>query len=137
MNRLPPIAFVLATAAVVWSVAVVAAVYWLPVYSSSVPTLSCHSGTCAVTGSSRTLVGVNGDRVLAIVGVLVAMAVVGWIGLHFRCKRGSRLGLGLGWAAAAPATVLAFISFGLSVFVLPLSLMMLFAAAKTPSPRAT
>jgi hypothetical protein len=126
-RRLP---VVLATGAVAWSVALIGVAYLLPVYATE----SCGgSGGC--TSGGATLVDVNGTYVVRLISVLVACTVIAWIGLHFRCAYGSRLGTVVAWAAAALMTGFSVISFGLGFFTLPMAGMMLAAAALTPTPR--
>jgi hypothetical protein len=66
------------------------------------------------------------------VGILVAVAALGWLGLHRYCASGSRLGLIVGWAAAFRITGFSLISFGLGILTLPMAIMMIVAAAMTP-----
>lgn len=138
MRRLP-LPFVLSTAAVVWSAALVAVAYLAPAYSVESETGSCSpAGHCTsqTAQTSATLVEMNGDGVLVIIGVLIAVAALGWLGLHSYCGRGSRLGLIVGWAAAIAITGVSLISFGLWIFTLPMAIMMIAAAATTPGRRA-
>jgi hypothetical protein len=134
MRRLP-LAFVLSTAAVAWSAALVALAYLAPVYSGASETATCTAGgqcTSQTVHTSATLVETNGDVVLVIVGILVAVAALGWLGLHRYCASGSRLGLIVGWAAAFRITGFSLISFGLGILTLPMAIMMIVAAAMTP-----
>lgn len=139
MRRLP-LPFVLSTASVVWSAALVALAYLAPVYSGESETGTCTAGghcTSQTVHTSATLVDTNGDVVLVIVGILVAVAALGWLGLHRYCASGSRLGLIAGWAAAIAAAGFSLISFGMGTLTLPMAIMMIVAAAMTPRRRAT
>lgn len=134
MRRLPP-PFVLSTAAVVWSAALAAVAYLAPLYSVESETGSCTpAGHCTShTGqTSATLVEMNGQGVLVIMGILIVIAALGWLGLHRYCGRGNRVGLIAGWAAAIAMTAFSFISFGLWIFTLPMAIMTIVAAAMTP-----
>ena len=134
MRRLP-LPFVLSTAAVVWSAALVAVASLAPVYSGEGETGSCTPGghcTSRTAHTSATLVEVNGRSVLVIVGVLVVIAALGWLGLHAYCARRSRFGLIVGWATAIAITGFSMISFGLGILTLPMAMMMIVAAATMP-----
>jgi hypothetical protein len=138
MRRLPP-AFVLSTGAVIWSAALGAVAYLAPVYSGESDTGTCTPGghcTSQTVHTTATLVDMNGDLMLVIVGVLAGIATLGWLGLHVYCAIGSRVGLIVGWAAAIAMTVFSLISFGLGIFTLPTAMMMIVAAAMTPRPGA-
>lgn len=136
-QRLP---FVLSTGAVLWSLALVGVAYWLPAYSGNDVETSCsQAGTrCSTTSSSTsaTLVEMNGDRVVAIIGILIALTVICWLGLHVRCATGSRVGLASGWITALAMLAFALISFGLGLFVAPMAIMMIVAAATVSGPPA-
>jgi hypothetical protein len=138
MRRLP-LPFVLSTTAVVWSAALVAVADLAPVYSVESDTGSCTAaGHCTShTGqTTATLVEMNGEGVLIIVGVLVGIAALGWLGLHLYCARGTRAGLIVGWTTAIAITGFSLISFGMGILTLPMAIMMIVAAAMTPRPGA-
>jgi len=131
-RRYLPVA--LASGAVAWSVALIAMAYLLPVYESD--SSSCNaSGNCTTSTGSATLVDVNGTHVLVVIGFLIACTVLTWIGLHFRCARGSRAGTVVGWTGASLMAAFTMISFGLGVFTFPMAGMMVAAAALTPTPQ--
>ena len=139
MRRLP-LPFVLSTAAVAWSAALVAVAYLAPVYSGESDTSRCTAGGgCAsqTAHTTATLVEMNGDVVLVIIAVLAGIAALGWLGLHRYCASGSRLGLIAGWAAAIAVAGFSLISFGMGILTLPMAIMMIVAAAMTPRRRAT
>jgi len=139
MRRLP-LPFVLSTGAVIWGMALAAVVYLAPVYSVESETGSCAPGghcTSQTARTTATLVEMNGGGVLVITGILIAVAVLGWLGLHRSCAIGSRLGLIVGWAAALATTAFSLISFGTGILILPMAIMMVVAAATTPRPGAT
>ena len=134
MRRLP-LPFVLSTAAVAWSAAVVAVAYLAPLYSVESDTGSCTSGghcTSHAEHTTATLVEMNGEWVLVIIGVLVAIAALGWLGLHLYCARGTRVGLIVGWATAIAITGFSVIAIGMGILTLPMAIMMIVAAAMTP-----
>ena len=58
-------------------------------------------------------------------------------GLHRYCARETRAGLVVGWAAAIAITVFSLISFGMGTLTLPMAVLMIVAAARTPRPGAT
>jgi amino acid transporter len=129
--------FILSTAAVIWSVALLGVAYVAPVYATTSTDMTCNSaGHCTgrLSKGGLTLVDVNGTGVLYLLGVLIALTVACWLGLHFRCSRGSVLGLFVGWLAAGLMALLGMVSFGLFALILPMALMMILAAVKTPSP---
>jgi hypothetical protein len=131
----PRLPVVLVTAAVGWSLALMAAMIWAPLYSAD--SSSCDSaGHCSSSSGGATMVQVNGARsVLAISVFLIACAVLAWVGLHFRCARGSRTGTIVAWAAVVLVLGFSAISFGFGLFTLPMAAMMAFAAARTPAGR--
>jgi len=134
MRRLP-LPFVLSTAAVIWSAALVAVAYLAPVYSGESATSTCtSSGHCTsrTAHTTATLVEMNGGRVLVIVGILTVVAALGWLGLHLYCARGTRVCLIVGWATAIAITGFSLISFGMGILTLPMAMMMIVAAAMTP-----
>ena len=138
--RRPPLPFVLSTGAVIWSAALVAVAYLAPVYSGESESSTCTAAghcTSRTVHTSATLVATNGEWVLVIVGILIVVAALGWLGLHLYCARGSRLGLIVGWAAAIVMGALSLISIGLWIFTLPMAMAMIVAAAMTPRPGAT
>ena len=134
MRRLP-LAFVLSTGGVVWSAALVAVAYLAPVYSGESDMSSCTSrGHCTshTVHTTATLVDTNGGRVLVIVGIVIVVAALGWLGLHVYCARGSRVGQIVGWTAAMAITGFSLASFGMGILTLPMAMMMIVAAAMTP-----
>ena len=138
MRRLP-LPFVLSTGAVLWSVALVGLAYVLPVYSVESDTGSCTAGghcTSTTATSGATLVDMNGDGVLVVIGILAGIALVGWLGLHLYCALGSRAGRVAGSCAAILMAGFTMISFGLWIFTLPTALRMIAAAATTVGPGA-
>ena len=125
--------FVLSTAAVVWSAALVAVAYLAPAYSVESETGSCTAAghcTSQTAHTTATLVEMNGQGVVAVIGVIIVIAVLGWLGLHRYCARGSRLGLIVGWAAAIAVTGFSLVSFG--IYTVPMAIMMIAAAVMTP-----
>lgn len=124
---------VLATGAVAWSVALIPAAFWLPVYS--VDSSSGASGLAEdVSGAgSATLVGVNGMGPVVIFGVLCAIAVIGWIGLHARCAHGSRVGTVVGWTCGGMVLAFSGVAFSVGLMTLPIAVLLLAAAGLTPA----
>jgi hypothetical protein len=134
MRRLP-LPFVLSTTAVIWSAALAAVAYLAPVYSVESDTGTCTpAGHCTShTGhTTATLVEMNGESVLVVVGILTVVAALGWLGLHLYCARGTRVGLIAGWATAIAITGFSVISFGMGILTLPMAIMMIVATATTP-----
>jgi hypothetical protein len=116
---------VLSTGAVAWSAALVAVACLAPVYSGESDTSRCTAGggcTSPTAHTTATLVQMNGDVVL---------------GLHRCCARETRAGLVVGWTAAIAITGFSLISFGMGTLTLPMAVLMIVAAAKTPRPGAT
>jgi hypothetical protein len=137
-QRLP---VVLATAAVVWSVGLLAVAFWAPLYSGEMSSVtfcssSAHCTTTQVPGSDATLAQVDGARLmLAITAFLIACALIAWLGLHFRSAHGSRVGTVVAWAAAIVVLAFSAISFGLGLLTWPMAGMMALAAARAPAGR--
>lgn len=122
-------AFWLTVAAFAWSVALVAAAAWLPVYGSS----SASSAGAHFSGS-LTLVQVNGLWALVPMGVPLIVVVLAWAALYRKCSRGSRLA---GYVAGGLLAVLlagclvALASVGL--FIVPVAVLLARAVVITPS----
>src|SRR6185312_11169318 len=117
MRRLP-VPFVLSTAAVVWSAALVAVAYLAPAYSVESETGSCTAAghcTSQTAHTTATLVEMNGQGVVAVIGVIIVIAVLGWL---------------VGWAAAIAVTGFSLVSFG--IYTVPMAIMMIAAAVMTP-----
>lgn len=137
--RRPPLPFVLSTAAVLSSLALVGVAYLVPVYSGESEIGSCTpAGHCTSTtvATSATLVQENGGRALVVIATVAGVAVIGWLGLYVYCAFGRRPGLIVGWCAAVAMAGFTAISFGLGLFTLPVAVMMILAAVKTPAPGA-
>jgi len=137
----PRLPVALATAAVVWSLGLLAAAFLVPLYSGAVSSATvcsspAHCTTSQVTGTDATLAQVNGGRLmLTITGFLVACTMIAWLGLHFRGAYGSRTGTVVAWTAVVLVIGFSAISFGLGLLSWPMAGMMAFAAAKTPAGR--
>jgi hypothetical protein len=124
-------AFGLTVLAFGWGLALTAAAFVLPVYSSSAS--SAPSGG-SVASASSTLVQVNGLGVLAPVGLPALIAAVIWFALHRKCSRGSRVAGHAAWALIwllVAFCLAAFASIGM--FVVPTAALLAGAAALTPS----
>ncbi|HEU0194491.1 MAG TPA: hypothetical protein VFQ71_09855 [Gaiellales bacterium] len=138
----PRLPVVLATAAVVWSLGLLAAAFLVPLYSGEMSSATvctssaAHCTTTQVAGSDATLAQVNGGRLmLTITGFLIACTLIAWLGLHFRCTQGSRIGTVVAWAASVLVIGFSAVSFGLGLLTWPMAGMMAFAAARTPAGR--
>ena len=119
-------AFGLTLAAFAWAAALVVGALVLPVYSVE------ESGDVS---SSATLVAVNGLGVLLPVAVPALITAVVWIALHRRCSRGSRFAGALAWTLAGVLVLSSMLAiFSIGLVVLPVALLLLGAAALTPSP---
>src|SRR5689334_21180494 len=106
MRRLR-LAFVLATGGVAWTAVLAAVTYLARVYCGHRDMSSCSSRghcTCQTLRATATLVDTSGGRVLVIVGILIGVAALGWLGLHVYCARGSRVGQIVGCSAAMAIT---------------------------------
>jgi len=119
-------AFGLTLTAFAWAAALVVGAVLLPVYSVE------DSGGGS---SSATLVGENGLGVLLPVAFPALVAALVWYALHRKCSRGSRPAELVAWALVGVlllGCLLAMLTIG--IFVLPVALLLLLAAALTPSP---
>lgn len=128
MTRQGHQAFWLTTAALVWSGALVAAAFLLPVYG-----VSAASSAGTRSSGSLTLVAVNGLGVLIPVGMPLLLSATAWMALHRKCSRGGSIAGYLAWALVAALAVgclIAAASIGL--FVVPVALLLARAAAITP-----
>jgi hypothetical protein len=124
-------AFGLASAAVLWTAALIPGAFLFSAYNGETAT-----STGSTTHTTDTLVGVNGTWVVAPLGLLLVLSVVAWAGLHASCARGSRRGRTLGNVAAGLLAAAAVLSFSLGFLALPAALLMVVAAALTPARQA-
>jgi hypothetical protein len=123
-------AFALTLLAFGWGIALLAAAFALPVYSSSVS--SAPSGVSVA--SPATLVQVNGLGVLAPVGLPALIAAVIWFALHRKCSRGSRAGNYAAWALVWLLVAFCLVAIAsIGAFVVPAAVLLAGAAALTPS----
>jgi energy-converting hydrogenase Eha subunit B len=105
----------------------VAAAFFAPLYSGQSAT-----STGTATTSTGTLVGVNGLWVVLPVSVPLLLALAAWLGLHRRCSMGSSAGTIVAWSAAALLGIASLLAFSIGILVLPISILILLAAALTP-----
>jgi hypothetical protein len=102
-----------------------------PAYSGE---SSSPGGTVATT---NTLVGVNGLWVVWLLCIPVFMALMAWTGLHFRCARGSGWGTRVAWSSVVLLWAFALIgSASVGFFLIPTALLLVVAAARTPTAGA-
>lgn len=126
-----PWAFGLTVLAFGWGIALLAAAFALPVYSSSVS--SAPSGV-SVPSASSTLVQANGLGVLVPVGLPALIAAVIWFALHRKCSRGSRAGGYAAWALIWLLVAFCLVAVAsIGMFVFPAAVLLAGAAALTPS----
>jgi hypothetical protein len=108
----------LTLAALLWAFALVAYLLLWPAYSSG-----------------QTIIEENGSGVLPVLLAPGVLTLVAAVGLHARCKRGSRLGSGVANVAASVLGVLGFLGAAtIGLFVLPLAALLGGAIAHTPKP---
>ncbi len=117
------LAFGATLAATVWGVALVVAALVAPVYS--------------VMGSSgahttATLVEANGEGVLLISAVPLAIAVVVWLALHRFCTTGRRGARNVAWALVILLAGFCLLA-SVGLFALPAAALLAAAARLTPS----
>lgn len=123
----------LTTAGVVYACALIPAAFFAPVYQGEI-----SSSDGSVTHTTATLVGVNGSWVVALACVPLVLALVAWVGLSLRCRRGSRFGGVLGWTVSTLLLVFALVGLAsIGLFVLPVALLLLAGAALTPAPASS
>jgi hypothetical protein len=125
------LAFWLTVAAFGWSLALVVGAFVVPVYSGS--------GASTISGSfstNVTLVAQNGLAVLLPVAVPAGLTLFVWIALHRKCSRNSRVA---GVAASAAIAVLAAFNtlalFSIGIFIMPVTLLLVWAACLTRGSR--
>lgn len=124
--------FYLATGGVACALALLPVAFLAPVYSGE---SGSSSGTVATTD---TLVGVNGLWVIWLLCIPVFLALAAWTGLHFRCARGSGWGTRVAWSSVALLWAFALIgSASVGFFLIPTALLLVVAAARTPSAGAS
>jgi len=124
-------AFGLASAGVVWTVALVPGAFFFPAYSGESVT-----STGTTTHTTDTLVGVNGLWVVVPFALFLLLSIAAWVGLHATCATGSRWGRIVGRGAAGLLAAAAVFSFSVGVIALPAALLVVVAAALTPVRRA-
>jgi hypothetical protein len=122
-------AFWFTVAAFVWSAALVAAAFVLPLYGSS-----STSSTRVHSSASLTLVQVNGPGVLIPMGVPLIIVALVWATLHRKCSRGGRVPGYAAWTFVGmlgAGCLVAIASVGL--LIAPVAALLCCAAAITPS----
>ena len=120
--------FFLATGGVACALAVLPVALLAPVYSGE----SGSPGRTVATTS--TLVDVNGLWVIWLLCIPVFLALTAWTGLHFRCARGSGWGTRVAWSSVVLLCAFALIgSASVGFFLIPTALLLVVAAAHTPS----
>lgn len=111
-----------------WSAALVAAAFVLPVYGASeTSSAGTHSS------ASLTLVAVNGPGVLIPAGIPLLISATVWVVLHHECSHGGSIARYVAWALVmmlALGCLIGLASIGL--FVVPVALLLARAAALTP-----
>ena len=121
-------AFWLATAALVWSAALVGAAFVLPVYGSS-----GASSTGSHWSGPLTLVAVNGPGVLVPVGMPLLISALVLVTLYRKCSRGETIA---GYLASTLVAVLALgclaAAASIGLLVVPVALLLGRATAITP-----
>jgi hypothetical protein len=121
-------AFWFTAAALMWSAALVAAAFLLPVYGTSeTSSAGTHSST------SLTLVAVNGLGVLVPTAIPLLISAIVWVALHHECSHGGSIARYVAWALVmmlALGCLIGLASIGL--FVIPVTLLLARAAALTP-----
>jgi hypothetical protein len=120
--------------AVVWSALLVVGALVLPAYGTSSQSATLDTGTGAastapVTTGTETLVGVNGEGVLVVVGIPLVVTLLVGAALAFRRRR-------IGWVLTSVLglfTLLAMLSIG--IFIVPTTLALVVACAATERRR--
>jgi hypothetical protein len=127
-------AFWLANAGVAWCALMSWMFTWRPVYAGSSQSVS-SDGTTTSFDTSATLAEVNGDRVLYLLAVPLAVALVAWLGMHVFCRYGRRGAIGLAYAAASLLLVFSFLGGAtIGLFYMPAAAVLLVAASRV-TPR--
>lgn len=105
------------------------AAFVFPAYGTS-----SASSSGARSSGSQTLVQVNGLGVLIPVGVPLIIAALVWAALHYKCSRGGRVGDRVAWSCVAFLACFCVVAiFSIGMVVLPVALLLAFAALLTPS----
>jgi hypothetical protein len=120
--------------ALVWSALLVVGALVLPAYGTSSQSATLDTGTSAastapVTTGTETLVGVNGEGVLVVIGIPLVVTMLVGTALAFRRRR-------IGWVLTSILgffTLLAMLSIG--IFILPTTLALVVACAATERRR--
>ena len=124
-------AFGLASVGVLWTAMLIPAAFLVPAYSGE----ASGSGGAPVH-TTDTLVGVNGLWIVTPFVLFLCLSVVAWTGLHSSCATGSRAGHRLGNIAAGLLAAAAILTFSAGFLALPAALLVVVAAALTPSRQA-
>jgi hypothetical protein len=122
-----PPGVVSAALAVVWTLAVLVGLVFLPVYSTASGGAS-SDGTTFSTTSEETLLEHEGTSVLVVLLVPVAVAFIGLVGAAFRVRPMSVVAA----VIAVGLCVLGMASIG--IFYLPAGLLLVVAAARSTAP---
>ena len=118
----------LSVAALVWSLGLVLAALFAPVYGTS----SASSGVNGVTLSDATLVQVNGAWVLILVAIPALVSAVVILGLRAR-HSGARWGRAVAWSAIALLLVEAVLGImSIGVFLIPAIVLLTMATRRAP-----
>lgn len=122
--------FLVATGGVACALALMPVAFLAPVYGGEEST-----STGSTIATRNTLVGENGLWVVWLLCIPIVLAVSAWMGLHWRCARGSNWGTRLAWASVA--LLWAFVVVGIAsvgFFLIPAALLLVVAARHTPTP---
>lgn len=117
----------IAAAAFVWSLALIPAAFYLPVYHGE-----RSSSTGAIIHTSATLVHVNGTWVLIPVAVPALLALIVWVALTRRERSRAAAVIATGTVVTLGAfNVLAILSIG--IFMLPATVLLAWAVWANPT----
>lgn len=130
-NRSGRVASRVSVVAFVWALGLILAALLVPVYSQA------ESTSSGLTLTTVTLVQENGPSVLIPVAVPALICTVVGLALRRKCLRGGRRSGTVAWVGVGLLAVFALLS-GLSIgiFVVPVALLLGWAAATTPAPAA-
>jgi hypothetical protein len=131
-------AFGLTAAAFLWALALIPAAFLVPVYGTETVGNAVPSSVPPVptpSASSATLIGVNGIsvRLLVVLALPSAFALIAWGGLHRACAKGSVRGRRVAGTAIALLGVLTVLTgFSIGEALVPALLLLVAARKLTP-----
>jgi hypothetical protein len=129
----------LTSASVVWASALAPAAFFIPVYGTETTRLIARPGTAPLTDvrhGSASLIAANGTdvRLIVVIALPAALAVIAWIGLRALCTRGRISGRRVATTAIIALAALTLLTgFSIGVEMFPALALLMAGWALTPA----